>query len=339
MIRRGLLAWLIIIHGLLHASIGVWAAAGNSLAAVNTLWSIAIVGYLAAGFALLRVPRLRTHWKTLLVTATVASMLLLIGYGGFIGALGMPIDLLLAFIAFDVMQRSFDTDIDKVEIVHARGLPHPVWHIAGWTGAVVALIYVAAVVSVRPLYLHWGTTAAERIAELPGDPATSGARYRVDHGITIRAPADSVWPWLVQLGQDRGGFYSYSRLERMFGDRIANADRIHPEWQTIAVGDTIRATQPDYFGGRFGTLGWKVTAVVPGRALVLEHWGAFVVQPIDSTSSRLFIRTRESGSPSFLGLVLGPLNVFAFEPAHFIMQRGMMRGIRDRAEGRRAGPA
>jgi hypothetical protein len=146
-----------------------------------------------------------------------------------------------------------------------------------------------------------------------------------------------VWPWLVQLGQDRAGFYSYSTLERAFGDRITNADRIHPEWQSIAVGDTIRATQPDYFGGRFGTLGWRVTDVVPGRALVLEHWGSFVLLPIDSGRTRLIVRTRESGKPTMRGLLAGPFSVFVFEPAHFIMQRGMLRGIRARAEGRRRG--
>lgn len=335
--RRGLLASLIILHGLLHASIGVWAVTGHSLVMVNTLWSIAIVGYLAAGFAMLRVPLLRKHWKSLLVTASIASVLLLLAYGGLVGALGIPIDLLIAYAAFDVMQRSVDTDIQKVEVVHAHGLPHPIWHLIGWTVSGIALCYVAAVVFLRPVYLHWGTTAAERIAALPGDSASVSARYRVDHAITIRAPADSVWPWLVQLGQDRGGFYSYSALERMFGDRITNADRIHPEWQTIAVGDTIRATQQDYLGGRLGTLGWKVTEVVPGHALVLENWGAFVLQPIDSGTTRLFIRTRGETWASLPGLLLGPLNVFVFEPAHFIMQRGMMRGIRDRAEGRRRG--
>jgi hypothetical protein len=335
--RRGLLALLLIVHGLLHASIGVWAAAGHSLTLVNTLWSVAIVGYVAAGFAMVRVPYLRTHWKPILVAATMASLLLLIVYGGLLGLLGVPVDFALAFIAFDVMQPRVDRDVGEAEQAHVQGLPHPLWHGVGWSLAIVMLVYVAAVVVTRPVYLSWGTTPAERLAMLPGDELVANARYRVDHGITIRAPADSVWPWLAQLGQDRGGFYSYSRLERMAGDRITNADRIHPEWQTVSVGDTIRATQADYLGGRLGTLGWKVTGLVPGRALILENWGAFVLQPIDSGTTRLFVRTRGEGNASALGLVLGPLNVFVFEPAHFIMQRGMLRGIRDRAEGRSRG--
>jgi hypothetical protein len=332
--RRGLLGVLLILHGLLHASIGVCAVASHSLAVVNTLWSIAIVGYVAAGFAMVRVPVLRTHWKPILVTATIASLLLLILYGAVLGLLGIPVALGLAFLSFDVMQSRVDNDVEVAERSHVRGLPHPVWHRIGWTLAFIALAYVAAVVLVRPTYLRWGTTPAERLSVLPGDELVANPRYRVDHGITIRAPADSVWPWLAQLGQDRAGFYSYSRLERMIGDRVTNADRVHPEWQTISVGDTVRAAQPDYLGGRFGSLGWKVTGLVPGRALILENWGAFVVQPVDSTTTRLFVRTRGEGSATPLGLVLGPLNVFVFEPAHFIMQRGMLRGIRDRAEGK-----
>ena len=331
--RRGLLALLLIIHGLLHASIGVWAVASHSAAMVNTLWGVAIVGYVAAGFAMVRVPVLRTHWKIILVTATIASLLLLILYGGWLGLLGIPVDLVLAFICFDVMQPRVDHDVEIAERSHVSGLAHPAWHRVGWTLAMVTLAYVAGVVLLRPTYLSWGTTPAERLSVLPGDELVMNARYRVDHGITIHAPADSVWPWLAQLGQDRGGFYSYSRLERMIGDRVTNADRIHPEWQRIEVGDTVRATPPDYFGGRL-PYGWKVTAIVPGRALILENWGAFVLQPIDSGTTRFFVRTRGEGSATPLGLVLGPLNVFVFEPAHFIMQRGMMRGIRDRAEGK-----
>lgn len=336
--RRGLLASLLILHGLLHASIGVWAVAGHSLATVNTLWSIAIVGYVATGLAMLRVPGLRVQWKSILALATIASLLLLLVYGGLLGLLGVPIDFALAFIAFDIMQPRVETDVEDAKRLHVAGLPHPAWHRLGWAFAVLALVYVAAVVAIRPLYLQWGTTASERIATLPGDDLVSNPRYRIDHGITIHAPADSVWPWLAQLGQDRAGFYSYSRLERLLGDRITNADRIHPEWQAIAVGDTIRATQPDYLGGRF-SFGWKVTHVDPGRAMVLENWGAFVLQPLDSNTTRLFVRTRGDGQTTMLGFVLGPLNVFVFEPAHFIMQRGMLRGIRDRVEGRVRGAA
>ena len=96
--RRGLLASLLIVHGLLHASTGVWAVAGNSLATVSTLWALAIVGYVAAGFAVLRLPILRTRWKPILVTATLASLILLFVYGGWLGKVGIIVDLVLAFV-------------------------------------------------------------------------------------------------------------------------------------------------------------------------------------------------------------------------------------------------
>jgi hypothetical protein len=148
-----------------------------------------------------------------------------------------------------------------------------------------------------------------------------------------------VWPWLAQIGQDRGGFYSYAWLERLFGARIRNASDIRAEWQIVAPGEFVRAVQPGYLGGLLGdSLGWRVTHVEPARALILENWGAFVLRPVDSATTRLIVRTRGDGAPSFLGVLLGPVEVFVFEPAHFIMQRGMLRGIRDRAESRRGVP-
>ena len=204
---------------------------------------------------------------------------------------------------------------------------------AGRAAGLLFLVYATAVALFHPVYVRWGTTSAERMMTLPGDDLVLDARYRVDHGITIWAPADSVWPWLVQIGQDRGGFYSYTRLEHLAGAHIHNADRIHPEWQQLKPGDLVRATQPDYLGGRLGEPGWRVLDIVPGRAIVLENWGAFVLQPVDERTTRFLIRTRGDGAPSLAAVLLGPLNVFVFEPAHFIMQRGMLRGIRDRAEG------
>ncbi|NUQ21457.1 MAG: hypothetical protein HOQ09_10900 [Gemmatimonadaceae bacterium] len=329
--KRVLLGILIILHGLAHAASGVWLAADGPMWLVTLMWGIAMLGYLAAGFGILRAPFLRRSWKQTMVVATVASVVLFLTYLHPLGLLGSVFDLVLLLVVFEGAQALIDEDIAVVEAVGASGLPHPWLHRAGWTVALAFLVYAAAVVVVRPIYLGWGTTRDERIMPLPGDDPSINARYRVDHAITIHAPADSVWPWLVQLGQDRGGFYSYSWLERMIGDEVTNADRVHPEWQQREAGDTIYATQPGYLGGtRFG---WRVTSVVPKRALVLENWGAFVLQPIDSSSTRLIIRTRGEGKPSVVGLVLGPLNVFVMEPAHFIMQTGMLRGIRERAEG------
>lgn len=115
-------------------------------------------------------------------------------------------------------------------------------------------------------------------------------------------------------------------------DNVHNEERIHPEWQHLEAGDFIRAAQPGYLGGRFGDLGWRVTSILPGRALVLGNRGAFVLQRVDSRTTRFFVRTRGEGAATLASVVLGPISTFVFEPAHFIMQRRMMLGIRDRAE-------
>jgi hypothetical protein len=152
--------------------------------------------------------------------------------------------------------------------------------------------------------------------------------------VRINAPSEIVWPWLVQMGQDRGGFYSYDWLERAFGDDIHNADRIVPEWQRLEVGDLVRAVQPSFLGGVLGReVGWRVVRIEPGHALVLRNWGSFVVHRLDDHTSILHVRTRGDGRPSLAAVPFAPIGLLLFEPAHFIMERGMLLGIKERAEG------
>ena len=323
--RRVALAVVVLLHGFAHANAVIWAGQAVPLWITTLFWVVALIGYLGAGFGLLRVPLVRRHYRPLMMAATVASIALLTIIGGTIAFVGVVVDLFFLTVVVH-WTRTGDGELATGE--GRVGRLAAVGHAAG----LLFLVYATAVALFHPVYLHWGTTPAERMMTLPGDELVSDARYRVDHGITIRAPADSVWPWLVQIGQDRGGFYSYSWLEQLAGADIHNADRIHPEWQQLKPGDLVRATQPDYLGGRLGEPGWRVLDVVPGRAIVLQNWGAFVVQPVDATTTRFFVRTRGDGTPSLVAVLLGPINVFVFEPAHFIMQRGMMSGIRDRAE-------
>jgi hypothetical protein len=320
--KRSLIGLLLIVHGLAHAGAGVWAAGVGPLWIVTPLWGIAMLGYMGAGFGVLRVRGLATWWREVLAAATAASYLLIVLFApsALYGGIAIGAVLFVAAIRYG--------GTDPV----ATSAPPPLRAGVVRALALVWLAYATAVVAFRPMYLHWGTTPVERAMSLPGDQRVLNPTYRVDHAITIRAPANAVWPWLAQLGQDRGGFYSYAWLERMVGDHITNADRIHPEWQRRAVGDLVRATQPDYLGGRLGDLGWRVAELDSGRAIVLENWGAFVVHPVDGRTTRLIVRTRGAGTPSLRATVLGPLSVFVMEPAHFIMQRGMLRGIRDRAE-------
>jgi hypothetical protein len=329
---RVLLGWVFLVHALAHTFAGSWSSA-HSKWAMTVPWFVASLCYFAAGLGLLRVPLLRTWWKQLVLVATAASVVLMVWYHPPNGMVGLIVDIGLALVALGGAQPRADADIDVAEKLGAGASKHPLVTRAEWGVGVLALTYVFTVLAMRPTLVRWGTTPAERVIRLPGDEVhPMEADYRIDHAITIHAPAAAVWPWLVQLGQDRGGFYSYSWLERAAGDDIRNADRIHPEWQSRAVGDTVFAAQADYFGGRFGHPGWRVTVLDPNRVIGLENWGTFVLRPIDSTTTRLIVRTRGPGGYSAAAFVFAPLNLFVFEPAHFIMERAMLRGIRDRAE-------
>lgn len=187
-------------------------------------------------------------------------------------------------------------------------------------GAVVAYVW-----GIRPWHLRWGATEEELCQTLPGDELAQTPRLKATHAITIDAPADDVWPWLVQMGQTRGGFYSYTWLENLVGCHMRNADRIVPEWQELKVGDSVwlHPKAPPA----------QVAAIDPGRAIVLKGWGAFVLQPIDDKTTRLIIRSQGDYEPNLGNAVLNFLLWrVVFEPAHFIMERKMLLGIKARAE-------
>ncbi len=87
---------------------------------------------------------------------------------------------------------------------------------------------------------RWGANDTELGRSLPGDELLTEPRWMWTHAITVNAPVDRIWPWLVQIGQGRGGFYSYEFLENLAGCDIHNASRIIPEMQTLKVGDGIK---------------------------------------------------------------------------------------------------
>jgi hypothetical protein len=333
--RRTLIGWLFIMHGLAHSALGFWAASLGPAWVVTPLWWIAQVGFVAAGAGLIGVDGLRRVWAPLVFVAGLSSIGLFNLYGHLALSIGLVLDVLLIAVGLQWGEPAL------LARLRARVMPsdtHPTRHaIATWITA-AALVYMSVVILARPWQLTWGSTRTDRVARLPGDRLVDPANYRMDRVVTIHAPADSVWPWLVQIGQDRAGFYSYDGLERMFGAEIRNADRIHPEWQTREAGDFVRAAPADYLGGAFGSqLGWRVAEVVPGRAIVLERWGAFVLEPVDANTTRLHIRLRGEGRPTMVSSLLAPVGLLVFEPAHFIMERGMMLGIKRRAEGSTTG--
>ena len=322
--RRTLFGIALVLHGLAHANAGILASDGYRVLP-TFLWASASVGFLAAGFGLIGVRRLERHWQTLALAAVFASLLLLVVYRPTTAALGIAVDVaVLGILGFVSMPRR----------EHRRREPSRLER-AGQALTLAGLVYVAVAIVSRPFHTRWGSTTAELRAALPADDLVPDPHYRIQHAVTIHATPAEVWPWLVQLGQDRGGFYSYAWLERALGDDIRNADRIHPEWQTLSEGDLVRATPPDYLGGRLGpNLGWRVVRLERERVITLGGWGAFVLQPAGG-ATRLIVRTRGAGKPN---VPLAPLGVLLFEPAHFFMERAMLLGIKARAEGR-VGPS
>jgi hypothetical protein len=169
---------------------------------------------------------------------------------------------------------------------------------------------------VRPWLRGWGATPEERRCRLPGDPE-GRALFTTTRAVTVHAPAEEVWRWLVQIGQDRGGFYSYDWLENLAGCHIHSADAVREEWQHRTTGDPL-----EIFDGYAAPL----LEVDPPRALVIADWGAYVIEPIDRGSCRLLARSRAERDATGLVYVLG------IELPHAIMERKMLLGIKERAE-------
>jgi hypothetical protein len=202
------------------------------------------------------------------------------------------------------------------------------------TGIAGAAAISAYLFKFRPWHLRWGATDEEIGRDLPGDELVPSPKQTSTRAVTIQAPIAEVWPWLAQLGQGRGGFYSYDWLENLIGCDIHNADRIIPEYQDLKLGDKVRL-------GPEGYPFYSVAAVEPGRVLVLragdptgasapidETW-AFLLEPIGETATRLIVRDRRDYEPTPGNFVMWQVIT---EPAHFVMERKMLLGLKARAE-------
>jgi hypothetical protein len=188
----------------------------------------------------------------------------------------------------------------------------------------LALVGTAAtalyVLVLRPWHLRWGAEPEDDKRELPGDELLPQDGIQILHALTINAPVEKVWPWLAQLGQDRGGFYSYEWLENLAGCEMKNANRIHPEWQHRELGETVHLHPAG---------GLRVNVFQPGRALGLEGWGTFALEPLSSDRTRVIAR---GGMPRGVGAIAYWL---LMEIPHFLMERRMLLGIKQRAEASR----
>lgn len=194
-------------------------------------------------------------------------------------------------------------------------------------GAALTVLYRTRV---RPWMYAWGADADELTGVLHGDELVSADTPRTTRALTVDAPVDQVWPWLVQIGEDRAGFYSYSLLERCAGAAIHNAATVHPQWQHLAVGDTV------WLARRYGDVARQVVAaVVPNSHLVLVSVADFERIRCGHRASGAWsfhLRRRGAGTRLVVRGSGGAVGHAWFDIAHFVMEQKMMRGIRDRAQ-------
>jgi len=188
---------------------------------------------------------------------------------------------------------------------------------------------------VRPRLLHWGATEAEVTSPYPGAGVVPDGERGATMAVTIDAPPDQVWPWLVQLGGDRAGWYSWDHLDNA---GRASAREVHPEWQHLAVGDSVR-----YWTRRHGPVdAWAVAALEPNRFLGLHGlsdlrgrrldpaqprpsayteglWG-FRLRQLPGGRTRLVIGGYQTFRPQWLGRAMDWLGL----PIVWIMQARML---------------
>lgn len=174
----------------------------------------------------------------------------------------------------------------------------------------------------------WGTTKEEIQQALPGDERVSAPLIVWNHAVTIAATPEEIWPWIIQMGDTRGGYYSFSFIEQAISGPgfYVNADRVHPEWQNPPKGQgmignflVIADYQPNQW------LLTETTDELPG----FKWTWLWALQPVDATHTRLLVRHHilppaDMANPMVGGLV---------NASGYVMERKMMDGIRVRAEG------
>lgn len=196
---------------------------------------------------------------------------------------------------------------------------------------------------IRPHVIRWGTTDEELARHWPGDDHTPHARFVSTHAITIHAPPSAIWPWIVQIGNGRAGWYSFRFVERLVKDGQLLDEgaswRILPEFQNLQVDDYIPV----------GDEAFRVVDIQPEQYMALEisptpaphghvdplnpggNFNAgfnFILDPIDDRTTRLVARMRVA--PRSLRETLYVVGFL--EPGHAIMQTKMLHGIKARAE-------
>jgi hypothetical protein len=226
------------------------------------------------------------------------------------------------------------------------------WKLYSLAGGALAAEVVAYLLW-RPRMLRWGATAEEATEPLPGDDRTPHPRVQSTRAVTIDAPPEQVWPWLLQMGIGRAGFYSHDWVERLIAraryvEGKHSATRIHPEIPPLQPGGTVPMG-----AGAFA----PVSEVEPYRHLVAQE--TYVLRALAGNKTRLIMRYRGAGFvwpaarairpdagrlPRLLrfavlhlpgaDLALRGFDFFVSDPLHHYMETGMLTGIKARAEGK-----
>lgn len=206
----------------------------------------------------------------------------------------------------------------------------------------VTLVFM---VLIRPWYQNWGATQAEIARTLPGDELAPLAQTVTTRAVTVKAPPEKIWPWLVQIGYKRAGWYNLDWLNGMMGaadfvDGRRSANRIVPELQVLQVGDEIKiAPQAGFSVGRLepgrvlGLLtvtdletGQPVDFRGPLPAKYMRNSMTVVLEPVDATTTRLIVRDRVEYNAKLSAIWS------VIEPGVFIQESRFMLGIKRRSE-------
>lgn len=209
-------------------------------------------------------------------------------------------------------------------------------------------VMIAGTLILRPLlanrYRRWNTTGDEATRALPGDERVPEPLVTQTLAVTVKARPADVWPWLAQIGQERGGLYSYELLENLARCQIQNADRIVPEWE-LHVGELVRLGPPGYpvhkvvglergrwllLAGADIKTGEVAALPKPGQAEYTNYSWVFFLQKRPDGTTRLITRNRLDYAPcSFAPKLIWE---WFTDPIGFVMTRKMLLGIKGRAE-------
>jgi hypothetical protein len=223
---------------------------------------------------------------------------------------------------------------------------HEIVQNLGGAGLIAACVALRPLV--RPAYSRWGATDVERVRPLPGDERVPAPVATQTLAVTIDAPAAAIWPWLAQIGQERGGLYSYELLENLARCEMHNAERIVPEWE-LKVGDRVRLGPEGYpvhqvvgmargqwllLAGADLKTGIAEAAPQPGQAAYTNYSWVFYLDEQPDGTTRLITRNHLDYAPR--------TRMFKFiwewmtDPIGFVMTRKMLLTIKQRAEAQRA---